>query len=307
MNGYERFCFNLIGRDLKEKRGDFVSLRNDLTGARMNTPFEAYLATAYVSSIAVGLVAAVFIGLLTYIIRVPEMISYHGAVPEIFYALNDYKLLLGTVIITLLSLLVFGGITYLIFLLYPGIRAGERRRNIDATLPYAINYVTAMSSAGITPDEVFRLLGQSTIYGESAIEARYISRETDFFGKDLLEALRSVSQATPSERMREFLQGAVASISSGSNLTEYFRTKAHQYTLENNQQQKTFLETLGLIAESYVTAMVAGMLFLIILQSIMTLISGDSNPFFLYIIIYLIVPFGSMMFVILISSMTPEV
>ena len=307
MNSYERFCFNLIGHDLREKRGDFVKLRNDLVGARMNTPFEAYLATAYVSSIIVGLTAAVIIGLLAYLLRVPEMITYRGAVPEIFYALNDYKLLLGTIVITALSLLIFGGISYLIFLLYPGIQAGERRRNIEATLPYAVNYVTAMSSAGITPDEVFRLLGQSKIYGESAVEARYVSRETDFFGKDLLEALRSVSQATPSERMREFLQGAIASISSGSNLTEYFRTKAHQYTLENNQQQKTFLETLGLIAESYVTAMVAGMLFLIILQSIMTLISGDSNPFFLYIIIYLIVPFGSMMFIVLISSMTPEV
>lgn len=307
MNSYERFCFNLIGRDLKEKRGEFIKLRNDLVGARMNTPFEAYLATAYVSSVIVGLVAAVIIGLLTYLLRVPEMITYRGAVPEFLYALNDYKLLLGTIIITLISLAIFGGITYLVFLLYPGIRAGERRRNIDATLPYAINYITAMSSAGITPAEVFRLLGQSTIYGESAVEARYISRETDFFGKDLLDALRTVSQATPSERMREFLQGAVANISSGSNLTEYFRTKAHQYTLENNQQQKTFLETLGLIAESYVTVMVAGMLFLIILQSVMTILSGDSNPLFLYIIIYLIIPFGSVMFIILISSMTPEV
>jgi flagellar protein FlaJ len=307
MNGYERFCFNLIGHNLKGKRGDFISLRRDLMGARMNTPFEAYLATAYISAVVVGLVTAVLIGLLTYLLRIPDLIVYRGAVPEIFYVLNDYKLLLGTIVITALSLLIFGGITYLIFLLYPGIQAGDRRRNIEATLPYAINYVTAMSSAGITPDEVFRLLGQSKIYGESAVEARYIARETDFFGKDLLEALRTVSQATPSERMREFLQGAVASISSGSNLTEYFRAKAHQYTLENNQQQKTFLETLGLIAESYVTAMVAGMLFLIILQSIMTLISGDSDPFFLYIIIYLIVPFGSMMFVILISSMTPEV
>lgn len=307
MNSYERFCFNLFGHHLKEKRGDYINLRNDMMGARMTTPFEAYLATAFLTSIIVGLVAAVLIGLLVYLLRVPEMIVYRGAVPQFLYALNDYKMLLGTVTITVISLLIFGGVTYLIFLLYPGIQAGERRRNIDATLPYAINYVTAMSSAGITPDEVFRLLGRSTIYGESAVEARYISRETDFFGKDLLDALRSVSQATPSERMREFLQGAIASISSGSNLTEYFRTKAHQYTLENNQQQKTFLETLGLIAESYVTAMVAGMLFLIILQSIMTLISGDSDPFFLYIIIYLIVPFGSMMFIILISSMTPEV
>src|SRR5690554_421210 len=203
MNSYERFCFNLIGRDLKKKRGDYINLRNDLMGARMNTPFEAYLATAYVSSVAVGLAAAALLGLLTYLLRIPDMIVYRGAVPEVLYALNDYKMLLGTVAITVISLLVFGEITYLIYLLYPGIKAGERRRNIDATLPYAINYVTAMSSAGITPDEVFRLLGKSTIYGESAVEARYISRETDFFGKDLLEALRTVAQATPSERMRE--------------------------------------------------------------------------------------------------------
>jgi archaeal flagellar protein FlaJ len=307
MNSYQRFCFNLLGRRLKEKRGDYLHLRNDLMGARMGLPFEAYLASAYVSSVVVGLVAAVIIGLVTYFLNLPDLITYKGAVPEVFYALNDYKLLIGTVIITILSLLIFGGLTYLVYLLYPGVMAGDRRRNIDATLPYAINYVTAMSTAGITPDEVFRLLGRSKIYGESAVESRYVAREVDFFGKDLLEALRTVSAATPSDRMREFLQGSVASISSGSNLTEYFRTKARQYSQENHQQQKMFLETLGLIAESYVTAMVAGMLFLIILQSVMTILSGDSSPFFLYIIIYLIIPFGSLMFVILISSMTPEV
>ncbi len=307
MNGFERFCFNLLGPRMKAKRADYLKMRNDMMSARMGTPFEAYMATAYVSSVAVGLVAALLIGCVTYLLRVPEMITYRGAVPEFLYALSDYRLLLGTIIITAFSLAIFGGITYLIFLVYPGITAGERRRNIDATLPYAINYVTAMSTAGITPDEIFRLLGESKIYGESAVESRYIAREVDFFGKDLLEALRTVSTVTPSERMKEFLQGAVASISSGSNLTEYFRTKARQYSLENNQQQKAFLETLGLIAESYVTAMVAGMLFMIILQSIMTILSGDSDPFLLYVIIYLIIPFGSVMFVVLISSMTPEV
>jgi flagellar protein FlaJ len=307
MNGFERFCFNLVGPQMKAKRGEYLKLRNDLMSARLNTPFEAYMATAYISSVAVGLIAAMLIGLVTFLFRIPDMITYRGAVPEFLYALSDYRLILGTLVITAFSLAVFGGLTYLIFLIYPGIAAGERRRNIDATLPYAINYVTAMSTAGITPDEVFRLLGESRIYGESAVEARYIAREIDFFGKDLLDALRSVSMVTPSDRMKEFLQGAVASISSGSNLTEYFRTKARQYSLENNQQQKAFLETLGLIAESYVTAMVAGMLFLIILQSIMTILSGDSDPFFLYVIIYMIIPFGSLMFVILISSMTPEV
>ena len=184
MNGYERFCFNLIGHNFKEKRGDFISLRKDLMGARMNTPFEAYLATAYISAVVVGLVTAVLIGVLTYFLRIPDLIVYRGAVPEVFYALNDYKLLLGTILITALSLLIFGGITYLIFLLYPGIQAGERRRNIDATLPYAINYVTAMSSAGITPDEDQSALDKSA--AQYPVEFLHSGRETRFVvGGDL--------------------------------------------------------------------------------------------------------------------------
>jgi flagellar protein FlaJ len=308
MNSYERLCFNLLGQRMKKKRADHLSLRNDMLGARMRTPFEAYLSTATISSVIVGLLFALIIGLVSWVLRVPEMITYKGALPASIVALSDYRLIVGTLAITIFSLLVFGGITYVIFLIYPGVLAGERRRNIDATLPYAINYVTAMSTAGITPAEVFRLLGQSTIYGESATEARYISREIDIFGKDLIEALRTVGTYTPSMRMKDFLQGAMASISSGSNLTEYFRTKAEQYSLENRQMQKTFLETLGLIAESYVTALVAGTLFLIILQSIMSSISSSGgDPLLLYAVIYGIVPLGSIMFIILISSMTPEV
>jgi archaeal flagellar protein FlaJ len=307
MNSYERFCFKLLGERAKKKREEFIQLRNNLMRARFTTPFEAYLSTAWVSAFLGGFAASILLGMLSLLLRIPEMIEYKGTLPEFFYGLSDYRLIIGTVITFFLAFLVFYGIIYLIYMVYPSVVAGERRRNIDATLPYAINYVTAMSTAGITPAEVFSLLGESPIYGESSVEARYITREINIFGKDLTDAIRIVSTSTPSERMKEFLQGAVASISAGSNLTEYFRNKAQQYTLENRQSQKMFLETLGLIAESYVTALVAGTLFLIILQSIMSIIGGDTNPFLLYIVIYLIVPFGSIMFVVLISSMTPEV
>jgi flagellar protein FlaJ len=307
MNSYERLCFKLLGDRAKKRREDYLPLRNNLMRGRITSPFEAYLATAWVSSFLGGIVAAVLLGLLSYLLRIPEMITYKGTMPDFMTTLSDYRLVIGTVVTFILAFLLFGGLIYLIFKVYPSVVAGERRRNIDATLPYAINYITAMSTAGITPAEVFSLLGESPIYGESSVEARYITREINIFGKDLVDGIRIVSTVTPSERMREFLQGAVASISAGSNLTAYFRNKAQQYTLENRQSQKMFLETLGLIAESYVTALVAGTLFLIILQSIMSIISGESDPFFLYIVIYLIVPFGSVMFVILISSMTPEV
>jgi len=306
MNSYERFCFNLLGKRMKGKRNEYSQLRNDLLSARFKTPFEVYLSTAFVSSIIVGLSAATVIGLFSWVLKIPALIKYRGAVPGPLVALSVHSLLIGTIAITIFSLLVFGGLTYAAFIMYPGLEAGNRRRNIDASLPYAINYVTSMSTAGITPDEVFRLLGDSPIYGESSVEARYIAREIDIFGRDLIDALRLVSSSTPSKRMKEFLQGAMASISSGGNLTEYFRTKADQYALENRQTQKQFLEMLGLIAESYVTAMVAGTLFLIILQSIMSVLSGDNRPLFLYAIIYIMIPLGSIAFVIMISSMTPE-
>ncbi|MFA5348269.1 MAG: type II secretion system F family protein [Methanoregula sp.] len=306
MNSFERFCFNLLGKQMKAKRDNYVTLRNDLLSARFKTPFEVYLSTAYVSSIIVGLSAALVIGIITWIFQLPTLVKYNGEVPEILVGLSAYSLVIGTIVITIFSLLVFGGLTYLVFMLYPGLEAGNRRRNIDASLPYAINYITSMSTAGITPAEVFRLLGSSTIYGQSAVEARYIAREIDIFGRDLIDSLRLVSSSTPSRRMKEFLQGTMASVSSGGNITEYFRTKAEQYALENRQTQKMFLETLALVSESYVTAMVAGTLFLIILQSIMSVLSGDNKPMFLYAIIYIMIPLGSVMFVIMISSMTPE-
>jgi flagellar protein FlaJ len=306
MNSYERFCFNLLGKRMKGKREDYAQLRNDLISARLKTPFEVYTSTALVSSVLVGLSVAVIVGILSWVFKLPNLITYKGAVPGVLVGLTPYNLILGTVIITLLSLVIFGGITYVVFNVYPGVEAGNRRRNIDASLPYAINYVTSMSTAGITPAEVFRLLGDSPIYGESAVEARFIAREIDIFGRDLIDAMRLVSSSTPSKRMKEFLQGAMASIASGGNLTEYFRNKSEQYTLENRQTQKMFLDTLALISESYVTAMVAGTLFLIILQSIMSVLSGDNKPMFLFAIVYCMIPLGSIAFVIMISSMTPE-
>ena len=306
MNSYERLCFNLVGKRMKGRRDEYAQLRNDLVSARFKTPFEVYISTAFISAILVGLSMAIVLGLFTWLLRLPTLIKYRGAVPAPMVAISAYSLQLGTIAVTIFSLIVFGGLTYAAFIMYPGLEAGNRRRNIDASLPYAINYVTSMSTAGITPAEVFRLLGDSPIYGESSVEARYIAREIDIFGRDLIDALRLVSASTPSKRMKEFLQGAMASISSGGNLTEYFRTKADQYALENRQTQKLFLDTLGLIAESYVTAMVAGTLFLIILQSIMSVLSGDNRPLFLYAIVYIMIPLGSIAFVVMISTMTPE-
>ena len=124
MNSYERFCFNLLGKRMKGKREDYAQLRNDIISARLKTPFEVYLSTAFVSSIVVGLAAAAVIGIISWVFKLPTLVKYKGALPGPLVGLAPYSLVIGTVLITIFSLIIFGGITYAIFILYPGIEAG---------------------------------------------------------------------------------------------------------------------------------------------------------------------------------------
>jgi flagellar protein FlaJ len=196
-------------------------------------------------------------------------------------------------------------LVYKMFQLYPVIMAGDRKRRIDSMLPYAVNYMSAMSGAGVLPVDLFRSLANNDIYGEMSVECRYLVRDLEILGHDLVTAMKNLSLTTPSAALQDFLQGAITVVTSGGQLEPYFQIKTEQYIMENRQNQKEFLETLGLLGETYVTAFVAGPLFLVVVISIMS-IMGNAQMIFLYLIIYALIPIGSIMYVILISTLTPE-
>jgi flagellar protein FlaJ len=162
-----------------------------------------------------------------------------------------------------------------------------------------------MSGAGVLPVDLFRSLANNDIYGEMAVECRYLVRDLEILGHDLVTAMKNLSVTTPSTALQDFLQGAITVVTSGGQLEPYFQIKTEQFILENRQNQKEFLETLGLLGETYVTAFVAGPLFLVVVISIMS-IMGNAQLIFLYVIIYALIPIGSIMYVVLISTLTPE-
>ena len=88
----------------------------------------------------------------------------------------------------------------------------------------------------------------------------------------------------------------------------YFLTKAEEYMRENRRQQKEFLETLGIMAESYVTVVIAAPLFLIIMFSVMSLFGGGSSSgIVMYLLAFVMLPLANIGFAIVIQSMSPEV
>ncbi len=184
----------------------------------------------------------------------------------------------------------------------PTAEVNSRGSDIDRNLAYAVNYMAAMASANVNPNIVFRGLSDQEIYGEVRKEAAMIARDIDILNKDLVSALKDAVKRSPSVKFSEFLQGIITTITSGGSLKLYFSSKADQYMKENRVEQHGTLETLGVMAESFVTVVVAAPLFLIVMMSVMAMM-GNGDTMILYLIIGLMIPLAQFLFVFIIHGM----
>lgn len=196
------------------------------------------------------------------------------------------------------------GAVYTIFAVYPDFRVYRRRRGIEDHLGYAVNYMAAMAAAGTQPAFLFRDIAKQPLYKDVADECRWISRDMDLFGRDLVTALDNGIRRTPSPRMEEFLQGAKTTITAGGDLRDYLVRKADQLLLENRQRQRDFLEGLGVISESYVTVVIAGPLFLSVMLTVMMLFGGGptSALLFSFSLVFLLLPISHIAFMFAVKS-----
>ena len=295
----------IFGEYYDNRRHEYYSLRLNMLRNRMSIGYDMYMSGAVLTSFLCAFFALIAVNLLFYLIGVPDFTGSRINAPQWMLQLSQYKEIAIWLVLNIITGMFVFSAVYKTFLIYPAVMAGERKRRIERMLPYAINYMSSMAGAGVLPLELFRSLASNDIYKDVAVEARYLVRDIEILGLNLVSGMRNLALTTPSPSLQDFLQGAITVITSGGELEPYFKIKTEQYLIENRQKQKEFLETLGLLGETYVTAFVAGPLFMIVVISIMA-IMGGAEMIFLYLIIYAIIPFGSAMFILLISSMTPE-
>lgn len=286
---FQRAAFRIFGPQLSAQPTD-LKLAESIAKARAGVRPEALKSAAMLS----GLIGGVS-GLMC-------TLFFLG----VFVPLLGLELpLMMTVLFALMPLLIgLGG--YLGVIASPAARAKARGRDIDNRLPYALNYIAAMASAGVNVDTIFKSLAAQPIYGEVAREAEAIYRDITLFGKDTVTAFKRAIARTPSQRFAELLQGAITTFGSGGDLQIFFSSKAQRYMIENRQVQKQYVETMGLMAETYVTTAVAGPLFLMVMMAIMGMLSGG-GPGQMYLIVYLMLPVANFGFVYGLGAMTPKV
>jgi archaeal flagellar protein FlaJ len=288
LSAFERWSWRVFHQRVLEHPPD-PALEENLMKAHMRIRADEYMATVYGTTVVVGVATLVA-----------------GAVVGFLFA-SLGVLLVGVVIGVLLP--IFGTVgTFFVLQSTPGSKAKDRGRKIDRKISPAMSFVSAMSSADVNVDQIFKELGQQKIYGEVAEEAAWVTRDTELLGVDILTALRNGAQRSPSKKFQDFLQGVVTTATSGGQLKPYFLLKAEQYERENKLDQLARVETMGLLAETFVTVVVAFPLFLVIIIAIFAVIGGGGSFMIdvLWGIVGAMIPLSQFGFVFFMYSLAQE-
>jgi flagellar protein FlaJ len=310
LDKFDRLAYRLFGEYFTHKKDEYSGYRNVINQARMNVVYNVYLSRVLLASVILGIVGGI-IGIFVsvslssagYFEGVTVALEAPGPIEGFFrqYASYVFGFLL-TIISSQLLAVTGGGILYYI----PTYRASERRRKIDKVIPSAVTFMYALSRGGMNIIEVMEELSEADdVYGEVANEFDMILRDMEYFGSDLRIALENASEMTPSENLQKFIDDLLSVIDSGGDVTPFLLNKSQQYHEIRKQDQKSFLDTLTLLAEAYVTAFVAAPLFIIVITTIMSMMGG-ANMTQIFLLVYGGLPIASVGFVIVIDMMATD-
>lgn len=264
---YSRFCRRLFSKIFERFNIIETSKNRLLEKADISIVYKEYY-SMIVMNIIIGFIASFISTLILYLI-----------IPLEITALLIF--MVSSIVPTVIGLY---------YLSLPTSKAKSRGKNIDRYLPYATNFINTMSVAGISPSDIFEALSTIKLYGDIQKEAKKITTEINMMGIDTITALKNAIVISPSNKFKEFIQGMLGVIQSGSELGPYFDRCVEKYMFDDIMDRKRNLESLAIMAESFVVTVIAFPLFLVIIISIMGMTSGGISFEFLFILAFGILP-----------------
>ena len=160
-------------------------------------------------------------------------------------------------------------------------------------------------STTMTLFSIFKSVAENyDLYGEVSEECAMIVRDVEYFGDDLMVAMRNVQSITPSENFSELLNDLAMVFKTGGSMTDFFASKSEHYRETALQELDNTLKTMEIMAEIYVTAFVAGPIAIMIMIVAQNL-SGQSTVDFLAPLMYIGLPIGATAMVFLLYIMMP--
>jgi len=202
-------------------------------------------------------------------------------------------------------------ITFMLVYIYPGMKSSNRRIPIEINLPYISSFLTLLSSSNVSPKTIFRSVARIDTLREVRQEFSNMVRDVEVFGQDLLTSILENARYTPSDRLREILNGYVATVRTGGDPTEYLRISTRNIMKEKMVKLDLMLESLSALAEIYIMVLVAmPLLFVVMFATLGMLGGGTMDPgtmdpsLMLYLLAYVGIPIMAIVLIVVMSTYT---
>jgi flagellar protein FlaJ len=200
-------------------------------------------------------------------------------------------------------------IFFIIYVNYPKMVIYQKSKKIDNQISFATLHLSTLASTKLPLDKVFEIFSKFGEYGEISKEISKINNNIKMFGLDINTALEKAVERCPSKSLKEILWGILSMNISGGDVDTFLREKSRSLMSEYRMKLRDFSHQLGIYLEIYITAIILGAVFFLILTSIVAGISGAAGNeqilFIQFFLIFVFLPLVSGIFIYLIRISTP--
>ncbi len=297
--GFIYFVYGLMGRRIAKILPRFNSLKGVLTQAGMRVGHKAYVSLMIFSAMLGGGISF-FVWFVLLGLGLGSLIGIDFAGIGILF----------TVIAAMLLAVLTGAVILGMFYMIPMMKIGSRRQRLDQFLPFTSSYMTVLASAGVTPERILRSTAEKDPKFMLSDEISQVIGRIDLLGYDVINAMNAEVDRSPSTAYQDLLRGFAGVIRTGGDLKKFFGGITDHFFQKRALQVQSFLDTLGIIAETYVLMLIAFPLMLVVMLSIMASIGGSLGGIdvfsFMYLLAFILIPICGVMFLFILDSMQPK-
>ncbi len=285
------YAYGLIGQKTGKFMPLFEGLDRNIAKSGLKINFKAYISLTLFGSLLIVLPVTIVLPLVLFYV-------FHMALSSVLLFGVGGAMLTWAVSI-------FG------FYFYPSYLADKRKRDLEDEMPFLTGYMSILASAGVPPERMFESISALESPLAASFEAKDIVRDVNLFGLDIVSALQKTSARTPSEKLRNVLEGVISTIHSGSNLGAFLRTRFKTAMRLKRLSLKKYSDNLSVLSELYVAILLTGPLLLAIMVSVMSVMGGGTIGIFspemlLNMLTFIGIPICALIFLVILDSVSPK-
>lgn len=287
MSSFEKLAMRYLDKYIEPHLEVFSDLKKDLKRSGMRKTLEEYLSTSFLMCIILFVIELPIFSLIFSLLNLGVLFSFFMAITTSFLVCSFF---------------------FLMFVNYPKFLIRDKARSIEKTLPFAGIYLSTIASSRLPPHRIFEIFSKFKEYGEISYEAKRIVTDMKMFGLNVYDSLEKAIDRTPSKDLRDLFWTILSTLKAGGDLSAYLDEKSKTFLADYRRNLDEFSHSLSIYLEIYLTALVLGTIFFIILTSVMSGFTGmvaENIIFVQFFLIFLFVPLISVAFIILIKSSSP--